>query len=124
MTSKPEENTANRDVEACGPVVPDIVLKGDMVGARVEQFQCDVEAILASGEVRLVVDVSGVGCFDEEACLYLCRTAEELSRGGGWLKLLGGGPRPRLIDPLQVEAFTGEEPDWSVECEMEELVTV
>ena len=127
MTTPDSEQIADRPdrpaAEASGPIVPDVVVKGDVVGGRVQLMRRDVEAAVAGGETRLVVDVSGAACFDEEAYGFLIDTARQLAREGGWLKLLNGARWRRLVDPLELEDCTGEWPEGDVACEMEELVT-
>lgn len=92
-----------RDFRTQTPPRTDLVVTGDVVGPAIEPLRRDVEAAIAAGERRVIVDVSAAGCFDAAAYGFLLNTARRLAREGGWLKLLSGGPGKRLVDPEIVD---------------------
>ena len=102
----------------------DIVVAGDLVGEDVERFCWTVEAAIAGGERRLVIDVSRAGCIEPEAWDFLTETAQRLSDAGGWLKLLNGLVAPRLIDPALIDACMNNSLTGGEQCIQEELAAV
>ena len=81
-----------------------ITVRGDVIGKGFDRLRDAIENAINCGALRLIVDVSSVGCFEPAAYQFLVNAAEQMAANGGWLKLLNGGPLTRrLIDLIVLE---------------------
>ena len=82
-------------------------VKGDVIGQGFDRLREKIELAVAQGAGRLLIDLSGVGAMEPVVLQYLLETAEQMAAGGGWLKLLNGGPIcTRMIHLTTIETFS------------------